>query len=396
MYHTRILFAFIIILFIPCMVHSGSLTFKSVDSSIKIETLSDEPTMLIPLNEVATFYKVDFQWDIIQEKVILLKDGIKVNLILGNSHALVNWDKLIVLSKPPAVLKGSIALPVQDVVNVISELMPYYKISYDSSKSLIETSKDSSYSPYYGYQRPYNDPEFDSAELTGNFQLKYVVIDPGHGGHDPGATRSGTYEKDIVLDVGLRLARLLRSQSKINAVMTRDTDIFIPLHERTAIANRYPPDSTLFISLHCNASRSREGGYGTEVYVFNLEATDSEARALAARENMGEPMDLTLILSRCYHTGTEPYSLDIARRIRRSITSKVELADRGTRRAAFYVLAGTKMPGILVEIAYLSNSRERSMLNRESFRQEIAEALFNAIMDFDRATSKSLAKEKIN
>lgn len=375
------------------MVHSGSLTFKSVDSSIEVETLSDEPTILIPLNEVATFYKVDFQWDVIQEKVVLLKDGIKVNLILGNSHALVNWDKLIVLSKPPVILKGSIALPIQDVINIISELMPYYKVSYDGSKSLVEASKDGSYLSY-SYQRPYSDSEFDSTELTGNFQLKYVVIDPGHGGHDPGATRGGIYEKDIVLDVGLRLARLIRSQSKINVVMTRDTDIFIPLHERTDIANKYPPDSTLFISLHCNASRSREGGYGTEAYVFNLEATDNEARALAARENMGEPMDLTRILSHCYHTGTEPYSLDIARRVRRSITNKVDLADRGTRRAAFYVLAGTKMPGILLELAYISNSRERAMLNRESFRQEVAEALFNAIIDFDRATSKSLAKEK--
>ncbi len=394
MHHTRVLFAIIFIFFIPCMVYASSLSFKYNDNSIKIETISDKPIMLVPLNEVATFYKIDFQWDIIQEKIVLLKDGIKINLILGNNHALVNLDKLILLSSPPVISKGAIALSLQDIVNIISELMPNCKVSYDSSKSLIEASGYGS--SYYSYQRPYGDSEFDNTELTGNFELKYVVIDPGHGGHDPGATRSGIYEKDIVLDVGLRLARLLRSQSKINVVMTRDTDIFIPLHERTAIANRYPPDSTLFISLHCNASRSREGGYGAEAYVFNLEATDNEARALAARENMGEPMDLTRILSHCYHTGTEPYSLDIAERVRKSIRSKVDLTDRGTRRAAFYVLAGTKMPGILLEIAYISNSRERAMLNRESFRQEIAEALFSAIIDFDRATSKSLAKEKTN
>lgn len=394
MHRTRAFFAIILIFSIPCMVYASSLSFKYNDDSIRIETISDEPIMLIPLGEVATFYKIDFKWDIVQEKIVLSKDDIKIILILGNNHALVNWDKLLLLSKPPTILKGIIALPLQDIVNIISELMPYCKVSYDSSKSLIEANGHNS--SYYNYQKPFSNPEFDDAELTGNFQLKYVVIDPGHGGHDPGASRSGVREKDIVLDIGLKLARLLRSQSKINVIMTRDTDLFIPLHERTAIANRYPPDSTLFISLHCNASRSRKGGYGTEAYVFNLEATDNEARALAARENMGESMDLTLILSHCYHTGTEPYSLDFARRVRKAITSTINLNDRGTRRAAFYVLAGTKMPGILLEIAYISNSRERAMLNSKKSRQKIAEALFNAIIDFDRATSKSLAKEKTN
>jgi len=168
------------------------------------------------------------------------------------------------------------------------------------------------------------------------------------------------------------------------------------LPDRTSIANRYPPDSTLFISIHCNASRAREGGYGTEAYIFNLDATDNEARALAARENMGEPMDLTRILSHCYHTGTEPYSLDIAQRIRMSISRNVGLDDRGTRRAAFYVLAGTKTPSILLELAYISNSSERAKLQTDSFQQQIAEALFAAIMDFDKATTRSLAKNKAN
>jgi len=182
----------------------------------------------------------------------------------------------------------------------------------------------------------------------------------------------------------------------LKVVLTRDTDVYPPLSQRTTIANRYPPDSTLFVSLHVNASPSRSGGGGTETYVFDLEATDAEARALAKRENEGESMDLTIILSHCYHAGTEIYSLDIARRIQRAITSQLGLRDRGVRRAPFYVLAGTKMPAILVELAYVSNYSERMKMKTASFRQQAAEALFDAIMKFKGDVDKSLAKSKLN
>jgi N-acetylmuramoyl-L-alanine amidase len=107
-------------------------------------------------------------------------------------------------------------------------------------------------------------------------------------------------------------------------------------------------------------------------------------------------MDLTMMLSHLYHAGTEPYTLDIAGRVQRSLTTKLELDNRGVRKAPFWVLAGTKMPGILVELAYVSNTEEREKLQSDSFRQKAAEALYDAIMGFHNAVNSSLAKAKPN
>jgi len=377
----------------------GSVLLNLENDSKSIEPISSDPVILLPLHEVASCYGVDSQWSVAQEQMALSKDGICVRLTLGNPYALVNSSKLKILSTPPVILCGTVVLPPQDTATILSELFPSLNLTYNEAKATIEMSKvdntpqsDISASPFKPKTR--NSSFDDASDFPGNFDLKTVVIDPGHGGHDSGASRAGVREKDIVLDVSLRLAELLRTKTDLKVVLTRDTDRFIRLSERTDIANRYPADSTLFLSIHCNAAPSKSGGRGTETYVFNLEATDNEARALASRENEGEPMDLTIILSHCYHAGTEIYSQDIARRALNTLTEKLDLSNRGVRHAAFFVLAGTKMPATLVELAYVSNSSERAKLQSASFRQKAAEALFDSIMSFKWSVSKSLAKNK--
>jgi N-acetylmuramoyl-L-alanine amidase len=377
----------------------GSVLLKLENDSKSIEPISSDPVILLPLHEVASCYGVDSQWSVAQEQMALSKDGICVRLTLGNPYALVNGSKLKILSTPPVILCGTVVLPPQDTATILSELFPSLNLTYNEAKATIEMSKvDStpqsgiSASPFKPKTR--NSSFDDVSDFPGNFDLKTVVIDPGHGGHDSGASRAGVREKDIVLDVSLRLAELLRTKTDLKVVLTRDTDRFIRLSERTDIANRYPADSTLFLCIHCNAAPSKSGGRGTETYVFNLEATDNEAKALASRENEGEPMDLTIILSHCYHAGTEPYSQDIARRALNTLTDELGLSNRGVRHAAFFVLAGTKMPATLVELAYVSNSSERAKLQSASFRQKAAEALFDSIMSFKWSVSKSLAKNK--
>jgi len=379
---------------------AGSVILKSADGSTNIEPISSDP-LLLPLHEVASYYGVEPQWDIAQEQMELSKDSINARLILGNQHALINGSKLIFLSSPPAILRGVFVLSPKDTVDILSEMLPSFDLSYDDTLTTIAVAQKDS-TPKTNdtlSQLDSNVTKFnidEECELPGNFNLKTVVIDPGHGGHDSGAHRAGVLEKDVVLDVSLRLAKLLKSKTDLKVVLTRDTDVFIPLSGRTDIANRYPADSTLFLCIHCNAAPSKVGGHGTETYVFNLEATDNEARALASRENEGEPMDLTMILSHCYHAGTEPYSMDIARRTLKSITENLDLSNRGVRHAAFYVLAGTKMPATLVELAYVSNTSEREKLQSEFYRQKAAEALFSAIIDFKGVVGKSVAKSKMN
>ncbi len=382
----------------PSQIYS-SIILKYVNQIAKIESFPSNSSILLPLHEIADYCGIDFLWNASEEQMTLSKDGINIKFMMGNRYALVNGTKLVSLSASPSLLNGAFVLPIDDTVLVLSDIFPFRIISYDEQTLTIAVSEERNTLSQNAFTKELftsGNRMFDESELPGNFSLKTVVIDPGHGGHDAGASRNRVYEKDIVLDVSKKLANILKSRTKLNVVMTRSTDIFIPLPQRTSIANRYPADSTLFICIHCNASRSKVGGRGTETYVFDLEATDAEARALASRENEGESMDLTMILSHCYHTGTEPYSLDIAKRVQRSLTTKLNLDNRGVRRAPFYVLAGTKMPAILIEIAYISNTEEREKLQSDSFRQKVAEALYDAIIEFQDAVNRSLAKAKTN
>jgi N-acetylmuramoyl-L-alanine amidase len=387
-----------------CIVFSstvmGSVILKSESGSTNIDPISSDP-LLLPLHEVVSYYGIEPQWNVTQEQMVISKDSANVWLTLGNQYALVNGSKLMLLSVPPTMLRGTVVTSPKDTVGILSELMPSLNFSYNEASTTIAVTKRDD-KPNLNNTASQSEPTVtksssdEESDFPGNFELKTVVIDPGHGGHDSGANRAGVREKDIVLDVSLRLAELLKLKTDLKVVLTRDTDVFIPLSRRTDIANKYPANSTLFLCIHCNASRSKVGGYGTETYVFNLEATDNEARALASRENEGESMDLTMILSHCYHAGTEPYSLDIAKRTLRTLTEELDLSNRGVRHAAFYVLAGTKMPATLVELAYVSNTSEREKLQSESFRQRAAEALFHSIMDFKGVIGKSIAKSKMN
>jgi len=392
-----IIFASCIILSLPAL---SAVTLKLDKSSICIEPILSDSGLLLPLHEIADYFNIDFLWNAPNEQMILSKDGKSVRLTRGNQYALINGTKLARLSFPPVVLQGSFALSPKDTVSILSGMFPSKIVSYDEQTTTIammNEKDDAKTENTVTKSKSVENPAFnESSDLPGNFDLKTIVIDSGHGGHDSGASRLGVHEKNVVLDVANKLADILKSRTKFKVVMTRSTDVFIPLPQRTSIANRYPADSTLFICIHCNASRSKTGGRGTETYVFNLEATDAEARALASRENEGEAMDLTMILSHCYHAGTEPYTLDIAERVQRLLTTKLDLYSRGVRKAPFYVLAGTKMPAILVELAYVSNTEEREKLQSDDFRQKAAEALYDSIMGFHNAVNRSLAKAKPN
>lgn len=368
----------------------GPISLKFEDNSVNIESLADNPSILLPLHAVAHYYKVDFQWSPEREQVTLSRNGMKIKLLLGSQHALVGIQRssLLALSKPPEILDGAVALPPDDIVRVLLDLFPSMDVSWDEAEAAITVKKGSISSPRRSQSG------FARSETAGKFELKKIVIDPGHGGHDPGAVRRGVQEKQIVLDIGLRLKRLIESKSSWEVVMTRDSDKYITLQRRTEIANQYLADSTLFISIHCNAHRS-SAGRGLETYVFNMKASDAEAAALAKRENATAKMDLAYILSHCYHVGTELYSSEAAQRVQSLLVRRLGFRNRGVKSAPFYVLAGTRMPAMLVELGFVSNYYDRKKLQSASFRQSAAEALFDAISDFNKAASKSLVKANV-
>ena len=207
-----------------------------------------------------------------------------------------------------------------------------------------------------------------------------IVIDPGHGGHDPGAQGKAITEAELVLDVALRLEKLLQKMPGIEVILTRRTDEFVPLQERTAIANREGAD--LFLSIHANAS-ANASARGVETYFLNF-ASNMTAASVAARENaasgqaMGALPDFLKAIalnnkldeSRDFATDVQDAMVDRLRKSNKTVK------DLGVKQAPFVVLIGAAMPSVLAEISFLTNAPEAKLLRGSAYRQRIAEALF--------------------
>lgn len=216
--------------------------------------------------------------------------------------------------------------------------------------------------------------------------IRTVVIDPGHGGKDPGAVGPrGLTEKEVNLDIAKRLAERL-SSAGVRIIFTRDRDVFVPLEERTAIANVNNAD--LFISIHANASRWR-GARGVETYFLNA-TEDEHILKVAARENNVSTSQMTLlekILVDLDATDNATRSIPLANSVQTALVRSLSQSHRkvnnlGSKPGPFYVLVGAKMPAILVETAFISNPQEEANLRSGAFRQHIAEAIFQGIRQY--------------
>jgi N-acetylmuramoyl-L-alanine amidase len=222
--------------------------------------------------------------------------------------------------------------------------------------------------------------------------IDIIIIDPGHGGENSGAVGpKGTKEKDIVLDIALRVENLLKNsgQKNMQVYLTRRNDKFIPLEDRALFANQKGGD--LFVSIHANAAKRRAAA-GTEIY-FLAQAKNDEARAVEALENsailferpQGAPADtseLNFILMDMLQTEFLKESSDLAQIIHDQMKGALGIPSRGVDQAGFFVLNKTYMPSVLVETAFISNPEEEKLLNKSSFRQKIAEAICRGILDF--------------
>lgn len=214
--------------------------------------------------------------------------------------------------------------------------------------------------------------------------IRRVVLDPGHGGHDPGALGpSGLREKDVTLDIAHRAAPLIARELGISTLLTRDGDDYVALDERTARANAFQAD--LFISIHCNAS---EDGAVRGVMTFVLDdSRDPTSTRVAARENEASAeaaAELAGALSRGDGGQSSSRSNHFAELLQRSAIASLspnyrDIPNSGIRRAGFYVLAGARMPAVLFETSFISNSVSETRFNTGDFRQKIADAIVNAV-----------------
>jgi len=238
-------------------------------------------------------------------------------------------------------------------------------------------------------------------DVKNRWRLDTVVLDAGHGGKDRGTTGYyGTKEKDIVLDVVKRIGRKLEKNSRIKVIYTREEDVFIPLYERTRIANEN--NGKIFVSIHANASNNRNIK-GFETYLLRPGKT-RDAIEVSSRENAvikleddrreqykeltGENLIMATMAQSMFMKESEALAADIQKELDQQLKSP----NRGVKQAGFYVLIGASMPNVLVEVGFLSNPIEEKKLKSSAYRQEIANAVYRAILEFKQSREKVLAE----
>lgn len=241
-----------------------------------------------------------------------------------------------------------------------------------------------------------------SAEKSDKYSVKTIVIDPGHGGKDPGALgHSVSREKDIVLKVGLKLGKYIKeSFPDVNVIYTREKDVFIELHERANIANKAQAD--LFISLHCNAAAPT--AYGTEIYVLGLHRTE-ENLAVAKKENAVIMMEDNYT---DHYDGFDPnssegyilisilqnahlnQSINFAACVDSQFAKRAHRKSRGVHQAGFMVLYKTAMPSVLIELGFITNKNEEAYLLSDEGTTYMASAIFRAIKEYKAALEANI------
>jgi N-acetylmuramoyl-L-alanine amidase len=226
------------------------------------------------------------------------------------------------------------------------------------------------------------------------YKINTVVIDAGHGGHDPGCLGSKTKEKDVTLSIALKLGNLItKNFPNVKVVYTRKTDVFVELYKRAQIANDNKAD--LFISVHCNANPSKNP-YGVETYVMglhksqaNLEVAQKENATILMEDSYSNNYDgfdpsstEAYIIFSLYQNAYLDQSLSLATKVQKQMKDKVGLYDRGVKQAGFLVLYKTAMPSILIEAGFLSNLKDEQFLLTEQGQESIASGLFRAFKEY--------------
>ncbi|MEL7249655.1 MAG: N-acetylmuramoyl-L-alanine amidase [Bacteroidota bacterium] len=233
------------------------------------------------------------------------------------------------------------------------------------------------------------------AEKEPPFRIRTIVIDAGHGGHDPGCLGAGYYEKHLALEIAKAFAQKVEEQyPDIQVIMTRDEDVFIPLHERASIANRANAD--LFISIHCNAMPpGNSGTAGTETFVMglhtaehNLDVAKRENASILLEDNYERNYDYDPnspeghILLSMFQNAYLEQSILFAERVEHHFHTTAERKSRGVKQAGFVVLKETAMPSVLVEAGFLTNKKDEAFLRSEEGQELVATSLLNALSDY--------------
>jgi N-acetylmuramoyl-L-alanine amidase len=330
----------------------------TVPTGENITTYSIGGATYYPLVTLCDLRGVTMQYDALLRTACLSKDGQRVNLRVGDALVLVN-DNAMHLNSPIDAYQGTIAVPRQFKEQIFDVLFRQETLVHRRTQ-------------------------------TSKIRLNKVVIDSGHGGNDPGAIgRNGLKEKDVNLDIAKRLSSFLRAEG-VQTVLTRSTDKFIPLSTRVNIANKSGAD--LFISIHSNAARSRSL-CGFEVYYVAPSVSDSKRAALTARSaslNLkdtvfsSDTQDLKTIVWDMIYTNSRAESIELSHSLCKIMDASIDANILGVKNARFQVLKGITMPGILIEVGFVSNLNEERLLKTSAYREKLAAGILEGIREYSQ------------
>ncbi|MFH1612663.1 MAG: N-acetylmuramoyl-L-alanine amidase [bacterium] len=326
----------------------------------------------------------------VQYEIIESSNPSQINIYLKNIKSEIKKGKMGVNDK---VIKSIEILPEQNGIRVILELLA--KTQFKSlflQKSGEKTNRLIIDCQYAGYKEEFSEKEF--AEIKKKKQI--IVIDAGHGGEDPGAISryKKIQEKDVVLKVAQKLKKLINSNNNLKAILTRESDYFIPLKERTKMACKYQAD--LFISIHANSTLRNFTAKGTHVYILSPKgASDEFSRITANIENASDMMSeieiekkeeknelLIKTLVDLSQTNVLNKSYNFANALKNEFLENRDDKEVEIKSANFMVLRSINTPSILLEIAFLSNLSEEELLIDENFQEKVAQSTYNGILNY--------------
>jgi len=354
----------------------------------------------LKINDVAEVFggKVDF--DPVKNVASLEFNRGKVEFFIDSSEAIIDNVKRN-MKKETKIIEGRVWIPLEVVITKAFGQVLGGQVFWDYPSKTLSTVEKLTGAPVKEKMEEVSpiEPEMTEhvppLEEAKRARIKTIVIDPGHGGKDPGAIGpGGTKEKDVVLKIAHKLAKELHKNLKTRVILTRYHDIFLPLADRTAIANREKAD--LFISVHCNASlKSHTEGF--EIYFLSEEASDEEAQAVANMENA------VMALEEKKEKGNELSSILWSLAMNEFMNESSELCslicfevdnslrvvgNRGVKQAGFSVLKGAKMPAVLVEAAFISNESGERKLRSSKFQSELAESICAGVTKYKEWVEK--------
>lgn len=383
---------------------------------LSLDFIEKDSCVLISVSEIAKVFRASIAWNPITKKIVLRKGNESITFNIGSSDVSIN-NRTVKMSSPAELITGRVYIPLKFITQEFARILDI-QISWNSDNNRLTISPTDISPVSLTNQSRVSKRDLSirdeileiESQLSKKgispeqFKIKTIVIDAGHGGKDPGAIgSSGLLEKTVTLDMALELRDVLcQYLPDVQILMTRDGDYFVPLRDRTAFANYKKAD--LFICLHSNAASSRSAS-GFEVYYLSPEASDNEARSLAAAENevlRFEEKDFSkkglntteFILGSLAQEEFINESIKLAGLIQQYAVDNLGIEDRGIKGAFFWVIKDAMMPAVLIENGFISNPLEESRLRSKDFRKSIVNVIAQAIIDYKDSYEGNLKEDE--